>query len=467
MNRPPKRPSALDPAVGEMATRFVVSPFTRLARTHALSVAGDTFIALALAGSLFFSISPDAARPKVLGYLLFTMAPFAVVGPVIGPLIDRMAGGRRLVMLVTGVTRFVSAIFMIGNIDSLLLFPLAFVQLVSSKTYSVTKSALVPTTVDSDAELVEANSKLNLLSGVTGFVASLPALPLLALDRPGLVVVLASGAFGAMLVVGARMPPSKIAESAPTAEERAELRTGGVLLAASATALTRGVVGFLTFSVAFWFRRSGTPTWWFGIVLAFSTIGSLGGAIVAPILRRQMREETMLWSVLSLVAVVAAGGALSGGRVSLALLAGAVGFAASAGRLAFDSIVQRDAPDANRGRSFASFETKFQVVWVAAGVVPVALNLPGWLACAIVAGAAAFGAFTYVLGLRHLQRTGQMPVPLRVHAGRAARKVAGTTARTIRDLTGEMSRPAGASLPPPTSQPTPQNPPPDTTQLDR
>ncbi|MGD9792014.1 MAG: hypothetical protein AB7V43_00930, partial [Acidimicrobiia bacterium] len=205
MNRPPKRPSALDPAVGEMATRFVVSPFTRLARTHALSVAGDTFIALALAGSLFFSISPDAARPKVLGYLLFTMAPFAVVGPVIGPLIDRMAGGRRLVMLVTGVTRFVSAIFMIGNIDSLLLFPLAFVQLVSSKTYSVTKSALVPTTVDSDAELVEANSKLNLLSGVTGFVASLPALPLLALDRPGLVVVLASGAFGAMLVVGARM----------------------------------------------------------------------------------------------------------------------------------------------------------------------------------------------------------------------------------------------------------------------
>ena len=33
-------------------------------------------------------------------------------------------------------------------------------------------------------------------------------------------------------------------------------------------------------------------------------------------------------------------------------------------KLAFDSIVQRDAPDANRGRSFAKFETRFQIIWV-------------------------------------------------------------------------------------------------------
>jgi hypothetical protein len=35
------------------ASVFVVSPFNRLARTHAAAVAGDTLIALALAGSRF------------------------------------------------------------------------------------------------------------------------------------------------------------------------------------------------------------------------------------------------------------------------------------------------------------------------------------------------------------------------------------------------------------------------------
>ena len=48
-----------------------------------------------------------------------------------------------------------------------------------------------------------------------------------------------------------------------------------------------------------------------------------------------------------------------------------VSFASAIGRLGFDSIVQRDAPDANQGRAFAQFETRFQFGWVAAGVVVV------------------------------------------------------------------------------------------------
>jgi hypothetical protein len=37
----------------------------------------------------------------------------------------------------------------------------------------------------------------------------------------------------------------------------------------------------------------------------------------------------------------------------------------------FDSIVQRDAPEAARGRAFARFETRFQIVWVVGGVFAV------------------------------------------------------------------------------------------------
>ena len=65
---------------------FVASPFTRLARTHGLMVAGDTFVAVALAGSLFFDITPDAARWRIALYLLLTVAPFAVVAPWWAPL---------------------------------------------------------------------------------------------------------------------------------------------------------------------------------------------------------------------------------------------------------------------------------------------------------------------------------------------------------------------------------------------
>ena len=46
---------------------------------------------------------------------------------------------------------------------------------------------------------------------------------------------------------------------------------------------------------------------------------------------------------------------------------------AAAGRVAFDSLLQRDAPDAIRGRSFARFETRFQITWVAGALIPVAI----------------------------------------------------------------------------------------------
>jgi len=56
----------------------VASPFTRLARTHALSTAADAMVATALAGTIFFEGVSSQARQKVFLYLLLTVAPFAV-----------------------------------------------------------------------------------------------------------------------------------------------------------------------------------------------------------------------------------------------------------------------------------------------------------------------------------------------------------------------------------------------------
>ena len=65
-----------------------------------------------------------------------------------------------------------------------------------------------------------------------------------------------------------------------------------------------------------------------------------------------------------------------GGLAASMLLAAIVAVVSTAGRLAFDSLVQRDAPDANRGRSFAAFELRFQLVWVVGAVIPVLISIP-------------------------------------------------------------------------------------------
>jgi hypothetical protein len=79
-------------------------------------------------------------------------------------------------------------------------------------------------------------------------------------------------------------------------------------------------------------------------------------------------------------------------------MAGAVGFAASAGRLAFDAIVQRDAPDVDHGRSFAGFETRFQLAWVAGAFVPVIIHLPLGAGLGTLAAGSAVAAVAYATG---------------------------------------------------------------------
>ncbi|CAM5299936.1 hypothetical protein STANM309S_04301 [Streptomyces tanashiensis] len=55
--------------------------------------AGDVMITVALASTVFFSVPTDEARGRVALYLAVTMAPFTLLAPVIGPLLDRIPHG--------------------------------------------------------------------------------------------------------------------------------------------------------------------------------------------------------------------------------------------------------------------------------------------------------------------------------------------------------------------------------------
>lgn len=392
--RPLQPPRRSRPVVG-------AGPFARLAAAHGLSVAGDTLVTLALAGSVFFSISPSEARGRVALSLVITMAPFAVLAPLLGPAIDRSRRGRRATVVAANLGRALTCLAMAPQLRSLLLFPLAFALLVLAKAYSVAKSSLVPSAVDHADELVEANAKLAIVGGLAGFVAAVPGVVVLRfLDAAWVLrlaaVVFALGAIAA-LRIEERRPPGH--HTGDTPEDRADPEAridlpASIAVAAAAMATLRGVVGFLTFLVAFAFRRMGAPSWWFGIVLVASVAAGLGGAAASPRLRGLLTEERMLAGGLGLAAACGLALAGQGSWPWAAMMAAIVALAASAAKQAFDAIVQRDAPEAVRGRSFARFEAMFQLAWVVGALLPVLVGMRlgfGYASIGVVCGLATAG----------------------------------------------------------------------------
>lgn len=372
-----------------------MSKFTRLAITHALMMGGDAAMVVALADSFFFSVDLDAARTQVLLFLAISFAPFLVVAPLIGPMIDRVAGGRRLVIQLVAVIRVVLLLLMAVYIDDLALFPLVFASLVLQKTYVVSKSSLVPSTVHNETELVEANSKLGLVAGLLGGVAVVPAALLLKTVGSGAALVYGAILFTCAFASARRLAPEVVAAKPVGQQEVEDLHSPSLQLGVIAMTVLRANVGFTFFHLAFWLRTYENGTFLFAAAVGASGLATLTGNALAPRVRRMMREETMLAAALTISAIAGLGLAAVGGPAGGIALAAVVNFVAALGRLGFESIVQRDAPEANQGRAFATFETRFQLCWAVAAFVAVAIRAPGAIGLLLV-GLGAVGTLIHV-----------------------------------------------------------------------
>ena len=175
-------------------------------------------------------------------------------------------------------------------------------------------------------------------------------------------------------------------------------------------ALLRGVVGFFTFFAAFALKRAHEPAWVFGLVLAASAIGNGVGTVIAPFVRRRVREEWMLAGALLFPALPLVFAARNYGRVSLVIAAATVAAATACGRVAFDSLLQRDGAESVRGRAFARFETRFQLVWVAGGVGAVIFPGGGRGGIFVVAVVLLFAGLSYVGAFRRTAPRKTQPV---------------------------------------------------------
>ena len=159
------------------------SGLARVTELHASHTAGDTIMTLALAGTLFLNPQTAQARDQVATFLLLTMVPFVLVAPLLGPLLDRFAHGRRWAIGTTLALRAFLC-WVLGeaiNNDSSWLFPAALGCFVASRAYTITRAAAVPRLLPPGTTLVRANSRVS-MAGVVGAVIGglIGALTLLA-----------------------------------------------------------------------------------------------------------------------------------------------------------------------------------------------------------------------------------------------------------------------------------------------
>nr|WTB32816.1 MFS transporter [Streptomyces sp. NBC_00830] len=421
----------------------------KLIELHAVNGAGDVMITVALASTVFFSVPTDEARGRVALYLAVTMAPFTLLAPVIGPLLDRLPHGRRAAMAGAMLARALLALTMSSAVATggLELYPAALGVLVSSKAYGVVRSAVVPRLLPPGFSLVKANSRVTLAGLLaTGVAAPIgaglqtigPGWPLygacvifiggtvLAFTLPRKVDS-SKGERRAQLVEHHGHQPSVLAKQSKAngkrangkkttarsreREKRPGLRTVGpsVLHGLQANASHRGLSGFLIFFLAFLLREQPlagqSAAVSLGIVGVAAGVGNALGTAMGSWLRTR-GPEVIIASVLGLALGVAVLAAVFFSTLMVAALSAMAGFTQALSKLSLDAMIQRDVPEEVRTSAFARSETLLQMSWVVGGGIGISLPLNGVLGMSVAAGILALGAAASVRGLLSAARRG-------------------------------------------------------------
>jgi hypothetical protein len=369
------------------------SGLSRLIQMHFFNTAGDTAVAISLAGSLFFQVPSGEARGQVALFLALTMLPFAIVAPLLGPFLDRFAHGRRWAIGATMALRAFLCWALATSVsgDSPWLFAAALGVLVSSKAYGVTRAAAVPRLLPRDFTLVRANGRVS-MAGTVGATLSAPLAALCSMAGPEWSLRYAFALFVIATICAIRLPEqvdSSAGEeelvlrgpaSATTGKSRARVRIPpAVAFALRANCGPRWLSGFLLMFMAFLLREnppesSLRPEVLIGLVIGAAGAGNALGILMASLLKRINPGVTV---VLALVTV--AGStlvcALFYGVLTLVLLGLTAGLAQSLAKFCLDATIQRDVPARVQASAFARSDTTLQLAWVIGGFVGIALPL--------------------------------------------------------------------------------------------
>ncbi len=383
--------------------------FRKLAATRLVSQLGDGMFQAGLASLLFFDPTKQATAGSIaLGFALL-LGPFTLVGPFVGPLIDRWQRQRILLwsnLVRLGLAGVLWGATVLGG-SAWILYVAALVTLSLNRFLLAAMTAAIPRVV-ADDDLLTANSLLPTLGtlaaalgGAIGVVISFFA-PGIRDDQRAMSALVASGlvfglaAWSTTALKRRELGPVDPFDAGHLREQFSDLlrglRVGAAYLARRRTpahallvmAAQRLLYG-LMFVAAIVISRNllapsgGGGLGQFGVVLAFAAVGFGLAAILTPALGPWIPRHR--WIVLCLL-VGAAGQALlavSSDRWALLGAAVIVSFAVQGGKIAVDTIVQRDTEDHVRGRAFALYDMAYNVAFVSsAGIAALVLPDSGY-----------------------------------------------------------------------------------------
>jgi MFS family permease len=365
-----------------------------LVELHAVQAAADACVTVALAGHLFFEVPTGQARSRVALYLLVTMAPFAIVAPVLGPLLDRFRHGRRFALAATMVARATLALVighnLGGGMAALALYPAALGVLVAGKAYSIVRSAAVPRLMPPGLSLVQANARLTFAGVVAPGIAGVFAIGLTkafghmtTLRFSAVVYVLAA-------VLALRLPRRADGGADTQANEnvagRGLLRLSNVhrdvRLALRWTMALRALAGFLLLYGAFVVRTHPIGGLSQTVSLAALAVGlGVGNLIGTTTGTRAARMNTRRLGLPLLLVSLAATlvTAIDFNLFTVFALAVISSAAVAVAKLALDATIQQRVPDDVQTSTFARSETALQLAWVAGGAIGIVLPTRPWI----------------------------------------------------------------------------------------
>lgn len=362
-----------------------------------LNYATDAAVAVALANTLFFSAATAESKTKVALYLLITVAPFAVVAPVIGPLLDRVQRGRRAALAASFVGRGLLAVVMAFHFNDWGLYPAALGVMVLSKSFTVLRAAVTPRVLPEAITLVTTNSRLTAFGLVAGgvFGAIAAGLAHVTGSQGALFYTALLCGVGTWLCL--RIPRwVEVTEGEVPAALRNRPRTARrepmgrhVVVALWANSAIRVLTGFLMLFVAFAVKAQtehdpSRQLVLLGIVGATAGVGSFIGNAAGA---RQLfaRSDTVLFGCVGGCVAGATAAAVLPGIALAAVCALLASTASALAKVCLDAVIQRDLPERSRASAFGRSETVLQLAWVFGGALGVLLPPVYWIGFSVAA----------------------------------------------------------------------------------
>ncbi len=385
----------------------------------------DSAMAVALANTLFFAAASGESKGRVALYLLVTIAPFAVVAPLVGPALDRVQHGRRVALALSFVLRTALALVLIMNYDgatgsfgSWVLYPCALAMMVLSKSFTVLRSAVTPRVMPPAIDLVRVNSRLTvfgLLGGTIvggGIAAGLEYVFSRLLGLPGaLFAVVVATVAGAVLsmriprwveVTAGEVPTTlsyRYQDDPPRRRSFPEhvRRAGGalrqplgrnIITALWGNCTIKAMVGFLFLYPAFVAKAHNATGWVqlgiLGLVGAAAGLGNFAGNFASARLTLGRPAVLVLRCTLAVTGVALAA-ALAGTLAMVAIATLVTSGCSAIAKASLDAALQHDLPEESRASAFGRTESTLQLAWVLGGALGVLVYTDLWVGFTAIA----------------------------------------------------------------------------------